>query len=805
MRKGSSLVWIGVLISGSASAQTNSLNKPETLPEIEVLQPEPKAKNSKAKVKENKTVKPGSASSGLPGSEVAIDRGVNSAQQPINPLDGIVPGNLLDFSSAASRVARQKIDGQIPLTTNDILQTVPGVGIINDDGLGVHGGIGIRGAPPRRSRKVLLMEDGRSINQSLWLDPSSEYVPPPDRIEQVEVLRGTTIVYGPNNNSGVVNFRNLQPFGPDESVVSGSFGIGGYSANTRHVHARRSSGDFGAVVSYSGADADGAWNTEQITYDDFYAALGWRGSQSDFTASAVFFRQRDHYDESNFSGTEEKFFNEVKHCKTCFNPGSDINIYNANILLLQGVYNYYVDPNTTVSMRIYGQLMDRYRYANFEGMDPLSFQQNYAPFLDGGDIYVPNGVMQGRLRTYNNIGTEARAEFANRPFLFGLWQDLQVGVRYERHEFDDRETFGDQGKVLDNFDSSGLTNFHREHVADAFSSFLQSDISVTSSLNLIPGVRLEHYSISRDTNSVLGSTKTKVVSCPQFGGEPCVVLGKFNDTPLTEAFTRTHVLPGVAFTWGLGPKTATMDGPAKADHKTTVYGGYHRGLTMGVLRTAAFPPGDELGDNYQIGVRSTALPGLTLDVAGFLQNVQEYQLRASTTTSTGQNVYTLIDEVQTSGVEVYARLDSKPFTGWELNPYAEGSFTFANSRIEEGVDRNGNSVAGNVLPGIPRERAHLTAGIESKNWNASVSGTYRGSFFTDETNVPFGGDPSGKTGEVPGVWLLSARVNFTVPGTGAEIFISGENLTDKLYITDREDGIKPGIGRTVMLGSRLKW
>ena len=32
-----------------------------------------------------------------------------------------------------------------------------------------------------------------------------------------------------------------------------------------------------------------------------------------------------------------------------------------------------------------------------------------------------------------------------------------------------------------------------------------------------------------------------------------------------------------------------------------------------------------------------------------------------------------------------------------------------------------------------------------------------------------------------------------------------KNLTNELYITDREDGIKPGLGRTLMAGARLKW
>jgi Fe(3+) dicitrate transport protein len=37
------------------------------------------------------------------------------------------------------------------------------------------------------------------------------------------------------------------------------------------------------------------------------------------------------------------------------------------------------------------------------------------------------------------------------------------------------------------------------------------------------------------------------------------------------------------------------------------------------------------------------------------------------------------------------------------------------------------------------------------------------------------------------------------------LFISGQNLTNKLYITDREDGVKPGLGRSLMAGARVKW
>ena len=782
----------------------------------------------------NQIVQPTPGFYGPPGGRGNFERSVDSAQTPIVPTQGIVPGNLMDFSSAASRVTRQQIDEQDPLTTNDILSRVPGVAIINDDGLGRHGGISIRGTPARRSRKVLVMEDGRSINQSLYLDPSTHYTPPPDRIESVEVLRGTVIAYGPNNNSGVVNFRNLSPFGPSESVVSGQGGTVSLSgADTDdssgaqwHVHTRQSTGNWGLVLSYSGANVQGAWDTERLRYNDFYGALGWRGEKSDFTFTTVYFAQRDNYDESNLEGedddspgqVERLLLNSFKHCKTCFNRGSALNEYNADILLMQGVYNYYVNQDTTVSARVYGQIMDRARFFNLEEEDPRAAEDNFSPIIDGDEVIAAEGTMEGRYRTFDHIGSELRTEFANRPFLFGLQQNLQVGARFEHHEFTDRSFLGRQGQIMTDFDSRGVDVWNREFTADAFSAFLQTDIAVSDRLNVVPGARLENYHISRLTNVL--TTDDEEEECPAALGGPdeeCVFFEGYTDDPFKESYTRTHFLPGAAFAYGLGAKQDPVDygskslgnSTVKTTHTSTVYGGYHRGLTMNVLREVAFPVGDELGNNYQIGVRSTAIRGVTFDVAGFHQNIQDYQF-ASEVTLSGDRTFDAVDEVHVNGFEVYGRLDTRPYTGWKLNPYTEASFTLADNKIEKGLilddDDELVSVAGNYVPEVPREFAYITAGVESTaGWNASVSFIYRGAFYTDAFNTPFGGDPEGETGEVPSVWLLAARANYTIPNTNAVIFISGENLTDEVYITDREDGVKPGIGRTIMAGAKYKW
>src|SRR5690606_8846483 len=126
--------------------------------------------------------------------------------------------------AAGTRVTTQDMDQQRPANNHEALARVPGVVTIPDDGAGRHSGIGIRGSAPRRSRKVLVMEDGVPINFATYLDSSTHYTPPTERIESIEVMRGMVLNYGPLNNHGVVNFRNLSPFGANETVIKAGIG-----------------------------------------------------------------------------------------------------------------------------------------------------------------------------------------------------------------------------------------------------------------------------------------------------------------------------------------------------------------------------------------------------------------------------------------------------------------------------------------------------------------------------------------------------------------------------------------------------
>ena len=698
------------------------------------------------------------------GGQGAAARAQNGPFSPIDPSRGIAPGDLSKFPGAATRASLADIEEQRPKDNHEILARIPGVTTVNDDGMARHSGIGIRGAPARRSRKVLVMEDGQPINFSTYLDPSTHYTPPTDRVESVEVIKGAVTAHGPLNNHGVVNFRNLSPFGTNETVVSAAIGhVEGANkdiANMRHVHTRQNLGNVGVVASYSGAESGGAWDNEILRYNDFYGALGFKGTNQDLTISGGFFRQRDRYDELNYEGSDADFFrNKRRKADPLINGfespyGYQFSSYNADYYKMQVAHNYYIDSDTTVSTRLFGSDHHRARFfPDFEEGDPF--------------------LMGGRDRRYKTYGADSRVELARRSF-FGLRQDIQAGVRYERQTLANIDREGEEDEILD-FDNKGSVDSDTRLNANAYTAFLQTSIHVTSNFIVTPGIRYEGFDVS---------------AREAVGGDG-----------LSAKSDHDIVLPALSFAWEAMPLT-------------TVYGGYHRGFAPHVTRDVAldnFPLAEEIGDNFQIGARSTAVRGLAFDMAYFHSRIEDYQIKEAFTDQDGNNVYGTMDEVRINGFEIGARLESRPLTGGPWNFYGEATYTYARSIIEKGFDDPDEddplpleSVAGNRLPETPEHWAYLTLGTAHRSgWDASVSYTYIGDFFVDTFNSPHVDE--GDLGLVEDVWLLSARVNYKIPNTNLTLFASGQNLTDEFYMADRSDGAKPGQGRTLWGGFKYKF
>jgi Fe(3+) dicitrate transport protein len=125
-----------------------------------------------------------------------------------------------------------------PLSTEELLRTVPGINVIGDMGLANRMSVSVRGSWGRRSEKVLIMEDGSPISPAPYISPGIYYNPASERVDALEVIMGADVLrYGPNNMYGVINFITSKP--PQETEFKARITAG-------------ERGFFGGLISYGG-------------------------------------------------------------------------------------------------------------------------------------------------------------------------------------------------------------------------------------------------------------------------------------------------------------------------------------------------------------------------------------------------------------------------------------------------------------------------------------------------------------------------------------------------------------------------
>jgi len=116
------------------------------------------------------------------------------------------------FKGSNYRIDPKSLEQINPLSTEEVLRTVPGVNIVGDMGLSNRPNISIRGSWGRRSKKVLLLEDGSPAAPAPYIAPGAYYNPVSDRLTSIEVYKGADLLrFGPNNMYGAVNYITALP------------------------------------------------------------------------------------------------------------------------------------------------------------------------------------------------------------------------------------------------------------------------------------------------------------------------------------------------------------------------------------------------------------------------------------------------------------------------------------------------------------------------------------------------------------------------------------------------------------------
>ncbi len=701
--------------------------------------------------------------------------GTDGDPVPTIEVRDVLPADPARAPGAAAVLSSEDLQRLRPFTLHDAFSFVAGLRTLDDDAFGRRAGISVRGAPGRRSRKVLLLEDGVPINASTYLDPSAHYTPPVERLDRVDVLKANgQILHGPLNNHGIINFRNKRPTA--DPVTEAELGFGNQSADRQHVMHRRTDGALGTVISLTRFSADGSFDVEFTEYRDIYAALEWQiGSRQDLSVAAVSFRERSHYDESNLTPQEFAIAPRTKQGRF----GQEYNNIAVDYERLDVTHRFDISPAWLMSTRVFASDLDRPRFTVNPGRyDVAALPELWLVDGDGAFVAGPdgNGTMISRNRRYRSTGFESRMEYR----LAGegsVSHTLQWGVRAERQRFDDRRSEGATGEVLTRGNRGALTR-HEPFGARALSAFVQNVMTV-GDFTLTPGVRAESY-VQR---------KQRV----------------FPAVTARERYSDSLLLPGVSLQY-------------EGFENTSLYGSVQRGYTPAIARGSTFPLIPETGINFQAGAHLTVAAGVSIEVSAFHNSLENTLVQLPfVDPATGANVFINAADSRAYGTDIGLRLDSASTSLRPLNLFALVAYNFTRATFTDGP------VRGNRVPEVPLHAGSVTLGLEHRaGWHFSITMGHASRFFTDPANtteaalVNEDGDPLGTgdlvdlrepivLGVVPGRNLISARAGYELHSVPVTLWIHGRNLTDRQYVADYSNGMRPGAARAIMAGASLRF
>jgi Fe(3+) dicitrate transport protein len=692
--------------------------------------------------------------------------------------------SLSEIPGSIERIGPQALENARVFNFSEALRKISGLNVRDEEGFGLRPNIGIRGTNPTRSTKILLLEDGLPLTYAPYGDNASYYHPPVERYESIEVLKGSgQIVYGPQTLAGVVNYItpnppskptfNLKLEGGSRRFLNGSAGFGGTWGER-----------LGFITNFTHKRGEGARDNVFSKLYDTASKLTYQiNDRNALTGKFTFYREDSNVAYTGLTEAEYAqnprgniFRNDFFYGRRYGVSLQHVAILTSKINLTTNFYSNYFSRDW------WRQSSNSNERPNRLGSDPdcLGLQ----------DLYTTCGN-QGRLRNYSMSGIETRL---NADFNWGaLRNELNVGFRVHGEKQKRRQENGD----LPNSRTGTLAEFNvRKNLA--YSGFIQyrfifRDFAVT------PGVRVERIEFERENR----------LTTPTFAGA-------------TGSTDLTQVIPGIGVAYS-GLKN------------TTIFAGAHRGFapprtediisnTGGVVEL-----NPELSWNYEIGVRSRPLRGVSLESA-FFRNDYENQIVAASIAGGIGSAFTNGGETLQQGFEFSGQLDSGAIFESQHNFYFRTAYTFlpvAEFRGERFSSITSNSqvlalcqperlqilspssscclVTGNRLPYTPKNTLTASFGYSHPvGVDAFIENVYVGRQFADDINTTRS-LPNGQVGTISEQIYWNATANYKVEKWKTTFFITAKNIFDRTFVVDRSRGLLPGIPRLIQSGLKISF
>ncbi len=711
--------------------------------------------------------------------EEMADVTLRVADAPVEIVGVEVVGSRADalarLPGSGAVISAQELHALQPLSANEALRTIPGVNVQEEEGAGLRANIGVRGLDPDRSRTLLVLEDGVPVALAPYGEPEMYYSPPIDRMNRVELVKGSgSILFGPQTIGGVLNYVTADA----PSVATGTVTLQGGAGRSRLVKGNYG-GSWNGVRGNIGAFDKRASNLAGLWFavSDVTGKLGARTPVGEFGLKATYYDERSN---STYVGLTQSMFESSPYTHPAPNDLLHIRRYAVTASHQTGFLG-----NSSVRTSAYAYQTTRdWR------------RQDYGYSADGAQHVFLNST-GNRNRSFDVAGVEPRFRTVwsrdGRPI------ELDFGMRLHYERARDQHINGATANA-----STGVVRDDEIRVGRAVSAFVQNRFFITPTWHVTPGLRLERFTYDRNIlrARVRRTTPTGTTRNPE-------------DVDIQGGDAVSEVIPGVGTAW-------------TPSQLLTVFAGVHRGFAPPRVKDGLVYPDPTLSGadqvpqlqtlsldaerslNYELGTRLTPRSFLSLEATAFYLDFTNQIIEPSLSAGSAADV-ALANQGATrhSGLEAALSLDIAKALGRPFGLIARFAGTrttaeFSRDRFLR-AGRDTVNVRGNRLPYSPALTASASLTLDHPSGLLlRLDGLHVGEQFADnfETRA---GSANGRVGLIPAHRVIDLAARYRLPMvTSLSVSASVKNLRDSKYIASRRpEGIKPGLRRTLFAG--VEW
>lgn len=669
-----------------------------------------------------------------------------------------------NLAGSGAVIDSAQLNTEVSSDINQVLKTVPGVYILEEEGSGLRPNIGIRGATSERSEKITLLEDGVMMAPAPYSAPSAYYFPTALRMDSIEVLKGAPLLrFGPQTTGGIVNLVSTPM--PDSAQGSLTVSTGNNSSRDLHVNYGNKVGEWSWLLETVQRDSEGFKEIDRSNRDsgydisDYVMKLGWQAQEG--PEQSLLFKAQRSMETSNetYLGLTDADFKASPDRRYGLSSIDQMNNDHSSFSVLHKIA---LNDEMTLSTMVYRNEFARDWFK-------LSGGGSYINLANAGDANA-QGILDGTVdvnglkykhnnREYYSQGLELNLDWA-----LGL-HALQIGGRVHEDEVDRFQIVENYNQVsgsliFDSITQPGSSD-NRVGSADAQSLWIQDDWQVTEQLNAVLSLRYEDVESEEvrysDTNrATIASEKSN---------------------------SDSEWLPGASFTYDINQTWQAL-------------AGVHRGFSP-LSAGSADNLEPEISTNWELGARFkqdtlfAEVIGFYSDFSSKLENCSVGKPCSNGDTSGSFKT----SEAVIQGFEMQAGTTFN-FDAFKLPVALSYTYTQAENTADNSVS---GAQDGDRLKDVPENIASLRVGLEQGTWNNYIVAKY-----IDEMCVTNGCNRSGDALEKTEDLFVVDVISRYALNESTETFIKFENLFDTQKIVSRTpDGARPNKPLTLTVGMTL--